>query len=109
MQSSPCGQQIAAFTEEVAFNAKQCVPVGQQKSDGKERPHCCKALFPPHVAALSERVFPASGSNSSDVHNALENVVGSRKESAKPSAYMRRVEIIVKEWSDKACCQLCVA
>ena len=35
------------------FSRRQVVDCGQQKSDGKEEPHCARRESPPHVALVS--------------------------------------------------------
>jgi hypothetical protein len=39
-QSEPCGQHNVAVMSAVVFNCKQVVSCGQQKLDGKAKPHC---------------------------------------------------------------------
>jgi len=65
----PSGQQSVAIAS-VVSRRKHCVDVGQQKSDGKESPHCDSDGFPPQTllscastGGLGENVASMGGEN----------------------------------------------
>jgi hypothetical protein len=41
------------------FRDMHLVPVGQQKSDGKPEPHCCRFDFPPQMGAWRRKMWDA--------------------------------------------------
>jgi hypothetical protein len=57
-QSEPSGQQMTDWTPAL-LRELHLEPVGQQKSEGKPDPHCCRFGFPPHVGACRSEMCDA--------------------------------------------------
>jgi hypothetical protein len=57
-QSAPAGQQMTDCTSAL-FNDMHVESVGQQKSEGKLLPHCCRPWTPPHVCACRAKRLDA--------------------------------------------------
>jgi hypothetical protein len=55
-QSEPAGQQMTDCTSAL-FKDMQVLSLGQQKSDGKLLPHCCRPCTPPQVCACRRKRF----------------------------------------------------
>ena len=57
-QSEFVGQQMTDCTDAL-LRDMHAVSFGQQKSDGKPVPHCCRLDLPPHVGACRRKMCDA--------------------------------------------------
>jgi hypothetical protein len=73
LQSEPAGQQMAEIAM-VLLIGRHWRSIGQQKSDGKDDPHCLRLEFPPHVSARGIR--PTTWAADTAVARARAEVMG---------------------------------
>jgi hypothetical protein len=62
----------------VPLRGMQVVSFGQQKSDGKPVPHCCRLALPPHVGACREKIYDASAGAIADIRTQRRDILESR-------------------------------
>lgn len=75
-QSEPAGQQMTDWTSAL-FNDMHVESVGQQKSDGKLPPHCCRPWTPPHVCACRGKRLDAWVDVMADVRRKKRGILDS--------------------------------
>lgn len=76
-QSEPVGQQMTDCTD-VPLRGMQVVSFGQQKSDGKPVPHCCRLALPPHVGACRAKMYDACAGATADITVQRRDILESR-------------------------------